>query len=377
MISTAFTWIRYNLFNKPFDALLSAVVIPSLLWCLWTVLDWALFTAQWDVIPDSFRVLMVGIYPADALWRAWIALLFLSALFGATLGTVFRFKNGHGWLMGVIFASFAALVSRYGFETVLLVLAWGAIAGGSWFTTSHFSRLQHYLIPAWVIGLIGIFIILAPPGVGLWGGLMLSVLITLVTALVTLPLGILLAFGRRSPIPSVRYVCTAYIETMRSVPLILVVYWIWIVMPVLAPELSVPDVARGMIGFSVFFSAYVAEYIRSGLQNVPRGQVEAARSLGLSSFEINRSIVLPQALKVAIPGLVGNVLDVFNAAPLVFIIGLTDFLRAGQMILANPQFGDRTYEVYGFLFVVYFLIGSLITFAARKLELHLAKGSRS
>ncbi|MDR0253792.1 MAG: amino acid ABC transporter permease, partial [Brucellaceae bacterium] len=200
---------------------------------------------------------------------------------------------------------------------------------------------------------------------------------TLVTALVTLPLGILLAFGRRSEIPSIRYTCTAYIEVMRSVPLILVLYWIWIVMPVLAPELSIPDVARGMAGFSVFFSAYVAEYIRSGLQNVPRGQVEAARSLGLSTFEINRSVVLPQALKVAVPGLVGNVLDVFNAAPLVFIIGLTDFLRAGQMILANPQFGDRTYEVYGFLFVVYFLIGSLITFAARKLELHLAKDSRT
>lgn len=376
MIATSWKWARYNLFAKPFDVFLSIIVIPLVLWCIWSAATWAVLTAQWDVIPDSFRVLMVGIYPADALWRAWIALLLLSTLFGATLGSVFRFKSNHGWTMGVVFACLAALVSMRDGNIALLVLLWGALAGGSWSLASHRPALQRFLVPGWIIGLIAIFIILAPPGVGLWGGLMLSVLITLVTALVTLPFGILLAFGRRSPIPSLRYACTAYIEIIRSVPLILVVYWIWIVMPVLAPEMSVPDVARGMIGFSVFFSAYVAEYIRSGLQNVPRGQVEAARSLGMSTFDINRSIVLPQALKVAVPGLVGNVLDVFNAAPLVFIIGLTDFLRAGQMILANPQFGDRTYEVYGFLFVVYFLIGSLITFAARKLELHLAKGSR-
>jgi general L-amino acid transport system permease protein len=96
----------------------------------------------------------------------------------------------------------------------------------------------------------------------------------------------------------------------------------------------------------------------------------------MSEFDVNRYIVLPQSLRVVVPALVGNVLDVFNAAPLVFIIGLTDFLRAGQMVLANPQYSDRTYEIYIFLFVTYFLIGSLITFAARKLELHLAKGAR-
>lgn len=376
MIVTSLKWARFNLFAKPFDAILTVIVIPLLLWCLWSVAQWALLTAQWDVIPDSFRVLMVGIYPADALWRAWIALLVLSALFGATLGTVFCFKTSRGLGISIIFAGLAAVISMRSGTNALLVLLWGATAAGGWFLVSSRSALQRFLVPGWIIGLIVIFAILAPPGLSLWGGLMLSVLITLVTALITLPLGILLALGRRSPIISLRYACTAYIEIMRSVPLILIVYWIWIVLPVLAPEFSVPDVARGMIGFSVFFSAYVAEYIRSGLQNVPRGQVEAARSLGMSTFDINRSIVLPQALKVAVPGLVGNVLDVFNAAPLVFIIGLTDFLRAGQMILANPQFGDRTYEVYGFLFVVYFLIGSLITFAARKLELHLAKGSK-
>jgi general L-amino acid transport system permease protein len=238
----------------------------------------------------------------------------------------------------------------------------------------RFANARRALVPGAAVALIAIFAVMAPPGVGLWGGLLLSILLTLVTSILTLPIGILLAFGRRSRFSSIRWICTAYIEVMRSVPLILVVYWIWILMPVLTPNLGIADVARGMIGFTIFYSAYVAEYVRSGLQAVPRGQVEAARSLGMSEFDINRSIVLPQALRVVVPALVGNVLDIFNAAPLVFIIGLTDFLRAGQMILANPAYSDRTYEVYSFLFLTYFLVGSVITFVARKLEAHLARG---
>jgi general L-amino acid transport system permease protein len=114
--------------------------------------------------------------------------------------------------------------------------------------------------------------------------------------------------------------------------------------------------------------------VRSGLQAVPRGQVEAARSLGMPSWTVNVEIVLPQAIRVVLPALVGNVLDIFNGATLVFILGLTDFLRAGQMILADPGYSGRVYEVYAFMFAVYFAIGSTITFASRKLEARLARG---
>ena len=163
---------------------------------------------------------------------------------------------------------------------------------------------------------------------------------------------------------------------MRSVPLILVVYCIWIAFPLVLPQFPLPDVVRGLIGFTLFYSAYAAEFIRSGLQAVARGQTEAAQSLGLSDFDMKRIVILPQALRVAVPGLVGNILDIFNYAPLVFIIGLTDFLRAGQMILANPENSGRTYEVYVFMFLVYFAVGSVITFQARRLEHKLSKGAR-
>lgn len=376
MIASTLRWSQRNLFAKPFDAVLSLIVIPLCAWFLYVSLSWVFQSAQWGIIPDSIRVLLIGIYPADQSWRAWGGLLIFAVLFGAALGCVFSLGRWTAIVLAVITAALALVLGSDSGMITLLAVSAAALALLGWFATSHFVSLRRFLIPAWILGLVAGFVLLSPPGIGLWGGLMLSILITIVTAMLSLPIGILLAFGRRSRLASVRMFCTAYIEIMRSVPLILVVYCIWILLPVLAPQFAVPDVLRGMIGFTVFFSAYVAEYVRSGLQAVPRGQAEAARSLGLSEFDVNRYIVLPQALRVIVPPLVGNVLDVFNAAPLVFIIGLTDFLRAGQMVLANPQYSDRTYEIYIFLFVTYFLIGSLITFAARKLELHLARGSR-
>ncbi|WP_430442161.1 amino acid ABC transporter permease [Shinella sp.] len=376
MIAKSLKWSRHNLLAKPFDILLSLTVIPGVLWLLWQIASWALTVAQWDIIPQSLRVLMIGIFPVDQVWRTWVAAMIIAAVLGAALGCVFAFRRRHAGGLLLVVATALVLTGTNDLANVLLIAALVVAFGLSWALSSHIPAVRKGLVPASFVGLIAIFAVMAPPGAGLWGGLLLSILLTLVTAIMTLPIGILLAFGRRSRFSSVRWICTAYIEVMRSVPLIMVVYWIWILMPVLTPQLNLADVVRGMIGFTLFYSAYVAEYVRSGLQAVPRGQTEAARSLGMSEFDINRSIVLPQALRVVVPPLVGNVLDIFNTAPLVFIIGLTDFLRAGQMILANPQYGDRTYEVYSFLFLTYFLVGSLITFAARKLEKHLARGSR-
>lgn len=376
MMATALKWSRHNLFGKPFDALLTLTVVPGALWLIYEAVAWALSTAQWDIIPQSMRVLMIGVFPADQVWRTWVAAMIIAALTGAALGSVFAFRARHAGFLAVALAALVVATGVSDPGNLLYLAASLALFVGGWALTSRVPFSHKFLMPACFVGLIAIFAVMAPPGAGLWGGLLLSILLTLVTSIVTLPIGILLAFGRRSRFSSVRWICTAYIEVMRSVPLIMVVYWIWILMPVLTPQFDFADVVRGMIGFTVFYAAYVAEYVRSGLQAVPRGQTEAARSLGMSEFDINRSIVLPQAIRVVVPPLVGNVLDIFNNAPLVFIIGLTDFLRAGQMILANPQYGDRTYEVYSFLFVTYFLVGSVITFVARKLEAHLARGSR-
>jgi len=374
--NVSISWCHRNLFANATDTVITVVALPLCAWLLLTVGHWALAVAHWTVIPESLRVLMVGVYPAEETWRAWFAAVVLCALFAASLGTLIPVgRKGLATLLALAVAALAVAL-RGDAADAPEVLACSVAAVAGWCATSRSVRARASLLPAWAVGLVATFAVLAPPGMETWGGLLLSFLLTIVASVLSLPLGILLAFGRRSRIASLRICCTAYIEVMRSVPLILVVYWIWIVVPLLAPDRSISDVLRGMVGFVAFFSAYVAEYVRSGLQAVPRGQVEAAQSVGMGSFDVAWSIVLPQALRVVVPALVGNVLDIFNAAPLVFIIGLTDFLRAGQMVLANPQFSAETYEVYAFLFAVYFAVGSLITFGARRLETHLAKGSR-
>ena len=200
------------------------------------------------------------------------------------------------------------------------------------------------------------------------GGIILSVLLTMITTAASFPLGILLALGRRSRHRFVRVTCTTYIEFLRSLPLLLVVYLIWLSVPLIVPHWQLTGIARAGVAFSLFVSVYLAEYVRTGLQAVPAGQVEAAQSLGLETFDINRFIVVPQAIRTVLPALVGNVLEIFNAVPLLFIIGSVDLLRAGQIILSNPQYGGKSMEMFSFIFMIYLAIGSLLTFASRKLE---------
>lgn len=376
MISTTGRWLRHNLFAKPGDITLTIVVVPVCAWAVLSFLRWVLAEADWSVIDGSLRVLMVGVYPADQIWRAWAAAIILAIMAGAGIGLVLPARTrtilglaGVGALCGV-FLQAAAIANGVMFTAC----CWSMLA--TWIAVTRVPRIRKWIGPFCLFGLAVIFAVLSHPGLETWGGLLLSIILTLATSILAIPLGILLAFGRQSRIASLRILCTGYIEVMRSVPLILVVYWIWIVVPLLAPDTQVPGLIRGMAGYALFFAAYVAEYVRSGFQALPKGQAEAARSLGMGTLSTNLDIILPQALRVIVPALVGQILDIFNGATLVFIIGLTDLLRAGQMILANPQNSGRIDEVYVFMFVVYFGIGSMITFASRKLEAHLGKGLR-
>ncbi|WLE01001.1 amino acid ABC transporter permease (plasmid) [Agrobacterium leguminum] len=371
----AMKWLRFNLFAKPFDAVLTLVFIPTLLWAIYAFLYWVLMLADWRVIQTSAKVLMTGVFPDDQLWRAWVAAGCISGVFGLATAKAMPFRRDRmAMVLGGCFL-IASLAFTVSVDAAVKSMLLAAIFVGGWISASQAVLLRSHTGKL-SVALLGLMIVvLTPAGPSTWGGLLLSVVLTIFSAALTIPIGILLAFGRQSKVGSIRTLSTGYIETMRAVPLILIVYWIWIALPLLLPSFPIPDVVRGLIGFVVFYSAYAAEYIRSGLQAVPRGQVEAADALGFSDSDVKRMIVLPQAMRVALPGLVGNILDIFNYAPLVFIIGLTDFLRAGQMILANPQNSGQTYEIYVFLFVVYFAIGSIITFMARRLEKHLGKGA--
>ncbi|MDG4889897.1 MULTISPECIES: amino acid ABC transporter permease [unclassified Mesorhizobium] len=373
-IENAVKRLKVNLFATPFDTLLTALVVPTLFWGIWTFCAWLLAVAQWHVIGQSAKVLMVGVFPAAELWRVWVAAFLFAVAMGLLVSSIIPMRGlrAASTVIGILAVTALALQVSWsaGINTFLV----GSSLECAWLLGQTLPRVRK-LAGGLSLGALGLALyLLVPAGPATWGGFLLSVLLTAISAALTIPIGAALAFGRQSKIGSIRILCTAYIEFMRAVPLILVVYFIWIAFPLLLPSVPVPDVLRGLIGFVIFYSAFAAEYIRSGLQAVPRGQVEASEALGLSSWDIKIRIVGPQAMRVALPGMVGNVLDIFNYAPLVFIIGLADFLRVGQMILADPQNSDKVYEVYTFLFIVCFLVGSAVTYFARHLEAHLSKG---
>lgn len=369
-------WVRKNLLAGPMDVALTCILVPVCLWAVASFGKWALLTADWNTLEANMKVMLVGTFPPDMLGRAWYWFACLCALTGATLGAVAPPTKKFTVGMASVLAASAVWASSSSAWPLLNLSACTTLACLAAVMTGYVPMARRCIPLMWLIGFVASAYLLLPAGVDRWGGLMLGVMVTLISAAMSIPLGFALAFGRRSKMAGIRAICIGYIEVMRSLPLILIVYWIWVVTPLVAPNHPVPDVVRGLLGFTFFFAAYVAEYVRSGLQAVPKGQVEAAASLGMTQGQINRDIVLPQALRVVTPALVGNVLDIFNNVPLLFIIGLTEFLRAGQMVLANPQSSGRMYEVYVFMFVVYLGAASLITYGARRLEARMASGYR-
>jgi general L-amino acid transport system permease protein len=371
-------WARHNLFASASSSLLSLVSIPLTLYVGVLVARWAIFTAHWSVVTDNLAVLLIGTFPVDQIWRALVAGAGLSVLFGMTIGLVLLTRRWKGYALSAALLAVAAVAS-YVVHLQWIAGACGclSIALAACATTSRWPRVGRGMGLLWLLGVGTICALLAPAGVDRWGGLLLSVLVTAIATLLSLPVGILLAFGRNSRFASLRLACTGYIELLRSVPLVCTVYWSWIIIPlVFPPQVHIPDLARGIAGFVLFYAAYAAEYVRSGIQGVPRGQAEAAQSLGFSVLDERFIIVLPQALRAVIPALVGNVLDLFNNVPALFIIGLTDFLKAGQTVLANPQYSSSQYEVYVFMFAAYLAIGSLISYGARRIELKMSQGAR-
>lgn len=369
-------WSRRNLFATAKDVALTVMLVLLSIWAAYHFIHWAVLVARWDVVSDSLRVFLVGTLPPTEFWRAWIALLFVALIVGSMSGLGFAFRPRQMALTILFLAGLTFPIVGNNIPVLAAVCSMTVSFVASWFLVSRLAlSIRH--VGCFVTGSLAlIFMILAPAGMDRWGGLLLSLVFTLVSSFFIIIFGVLLAFGRRSNNWALRLPCIMYIESMRSLPLILIVYWIWIAGPLFFPTWNVAAVTRGIAGFVVYFSAVAAESVRGGLQGLPKGQQEAARSLGLGEFDINYQILLPQALRASVPALMGNILDVFNFVPVVFVVGLADFLRTGEMVLASPRYGDRTYEVYVFMLVIYFAIGSVLTFVARGLEHHLSKGSR-
>jgi general L-amino acid transport system permease protein len=209
----------------------------------------------------------------------------------------------------------------------------------------------------------------------LWGGLMLTLVIAFVGILLSLPLGILLALGRRSELPVIKAFCIIFIELWRGVPLITVLFMASVMLPLFFPEgVSLDKLLRALIGIVLFQSAYMAEVVRGGLQAIPKGQLEAAEALGLGYWQSMGLIVLPQALKLVIPGIVNTFIALFKDTTLVLIIGLFDLLAIVQQAFADPNWLGYSVEGYVFTGFVFWAFCFSISRYSQRLEKQLNRG---
>jgi general L-amino acid transport system permease protein len=370
-------WLKKNLFQNWFSALSTFVMLYLFYVAGRAILTWVIAEAQWGVIATNLQLLMIGQYPRSEVWRLWIALGLMGFFTGLTWGIWVRQRRGATLLivgMPIIlaFMPFAPPVR----------LAWvgiGLVTVGGYFLGRRFPKRVHRLATWGWLAFIPLVVVLVR-GVGqgaifpevttnLWGGLLLTSIIAGIGIALSFPIGVMLAIGRRSGYPIIRAVCVVYIELIRSVPLITVLFMAQTMIPLFMPAtIDIDRVVRAVIAFTLFSAAYMAENVRGGLQAVPKGQYEAAAAVGLRSGQSMRLIILPQALRSIIPILTASVIGGFRDTSLVLILGLLDLLGIGKAVLAQPAFLGRHIEVYSFLAAVYWLISYAISYIGQMIE---------
>ncbi|HEY9878479.1 MAG TPA: amino acid ABC transporter permease [Leptolyngbyaceae cyanobacterium] len=382
---TPVDWLRKNLFSSWFNSLLTILVVAMLGNTLLGFIRWASSIAKWQVIAANLPLFFVGRFPASQYWRLWIVLGMIAVLSGLSWGVLGRKAAtvfARPVLIGLgILALLAVLIPvPVPFRLTLLLLE-GVVVLSAWAgrnLAQRFPGLGSWLSLAWGLSFF-IALWLMAGGLGLptvgttnWGGLLLTLFMSLVSIVLSFPFGVLLALGRQSPLPLIRWLSTLYIEVVRGVPLISILFIGLIMIPLFLPSnIRLDLVLRATLGLTLFTAAYLAETIRGGLQAIPKGQYEAASSLGLSTPLSLALIVLPQALKISIPAIVGLFISLLQDTTLVAIVGLFDLLGISRSILANPQYIGRYAEVYLFIGLMYWVFCYAMSQGSRKLEAQL------
>ena len=344
-------WLRANLFSSPTNTALTLLTIYFLYLVVPPLFEWAFVNSLWEgesnkdcrgiegacwvLIPKRFGQFIYGFYPEPERWR--VNLTFI--LFCINLLPVLSDR--------VPGRTFAALFLVCGFPIVAYILLHGAFG-------------------------------LAAVPTHKWGGLTLTLVFASVAILFSLPIGILLALGRRSEMPVIRTICVAFIELWRSVPLIAVLFMASFMLPLFTPEgVNANELLRALIGFIMFASAYMAEVVRGGLQALPTGQIEAAQALGLNYRKSMQLIILPQALKIVIPGIVNTFIGLFKDTALVSIIGLFDLLLVARSAVTDPKWLGLEHESYIFAALIYFIFCFSMSRYSLWLERKLDTGHRN
>ncbi len=391
-------WIRANLFRTWYDTIVTVVVGSLAAWTLLTVVRFVL-TADYTILRANLALFMVGRFPRDQMWRPAVSVVLLAVIIGFVAGVLQASARARSVEAGVPFRPSRPLDVLRRFWPILGVIALVLALSSTWGPTltviaafgagiGTFMAARH--TPAWlrrlswlvlVVLTASIYLVLTGGGVDWngWGGLQLTLFLTIAGIALAFPIGLLLALGRRSSLPAVRYLSVTYIELVRGVPLITLLLMGIFVIGFFLPEALRPGpIIRVLIAITLFESAYIAEVVRGGLQAVPKGQIEASQALGMSPWKTMRLIVLPQALRATIPAMVGQFISLFKDTTLVSLVGLLDLLEVSSVANNQPDFLAQGFETVtlGFVALVFWVGSYVMSREARRLETKLGVGER-
>ena len=380
-------WLRDNLFSSWINGAVTLLIGAAIVWLIVTIGQWAVSEARWTVVTNNLRLFLIGQYPADQAWRILLNLGLLSVLAGLSAGAWGHSTRALAITLSALELMLAALVvaSPLGIVPAAILVLNAAIVWVAFVLAARVGIPRRPLLIAWLLSLpVSFFLISGIAGTpfpsvssNVWGGLLLTVLLATVGIILSFPFGVLLALGRRSQLPVVRILSTGYIEIIRGVPLVTILFMADLILPLFLPgEWRLDRVARAMGGITLFSAAYVAENVRGGLQAIPTGQIEAAQAVGLNGAQTNLYIVLPQALRSVIPANVGLFISLLKDTTLVTIIGLLEVLGISRAILAQPDSFGAQMEVYVFIAAVFFILCYAMSQASYRLERALGVGER-
>jgi len=385
-------WLRKNLFSTWYNVIITLVLLYVIFQAVTSFVSWMITAPGWPAAFTNIKLLLTWTYPVEHLWRpqAVTGLVFLllglsSGVWGGIVRMVTFGAAAISAGLGVVAFTFPDLPGQTSLPGWLfLFLCAGLLIGSDQLALRLRDRIRWPLIIAWLLSYPAAIVILRG-GFGLpvvetklWGGLMLTLLLAISGIVLSFPLGVLLALGRRSTLPVIRMFCVLYIELIRGVPLVTVLFMGALLLPLFLPGGESIDVlVRAIVAITLFSAAYLAENVRGGLQSIPKGQIEAARALGLNVFQTTLLITLPQALRAVVPVLVGQFIALFKDTSLVVIIGLVDLLGAAQNIVGQPQWlgtpGGVWRETFLVIAAIYWVFSFTMSRISKRIEDQIAR----
>ena len=384
-------WLRKNLFSGVWSTLLTILGGTLLYFAVVNVLTWVLKTADWRPVTVAPLLYMVGQYPREELWRVGLSLMMITFLLGVSWGIWKVYLRAFAIFLGIVLI----ILAVFPLETTtitpsirIFMFVNGLLIYLGYLVGRRKSVRGQFVLLLWLFAMIVIPLVILPGFKGstilpkvettVWGGLMITLLLSVGGIVLSFPIGVLLALGRRSSLPMVKMFCITFIEVVRGVPLVTILFMFSIILALFLPsESRIDRVLRALIGIVVFSAAYTAENVRGGLQAIPPGQVEAAKAIGLSNFHITTLIVLPQALRLVIPAIVGQFIALFKDTTLVYIVGINDLLGIGNAVLnLDPEYVRLQMEVYLFIALIFWVFSYFMSYASLQLEKALGVGQR-